>query len=202
MDESFIGDDADTIIGNYYEALGLNGNPEPSKGTIETNDILDMSDWKGSEKDYTPYRHRVQFMTSEYGISEDDAKKYTSFFKDFTGIGYQNESKEMIAAIDDYVDHAPAYDGVTYRGMHFGLDRYEGFIKGIYDDGIYTIKKNTSWSNDSGVADHFSHWGCQFEDSVRLVCAHNRTSTPISYLSQFDWEEEIISSSKSQFLNL
>lgn len=194
---------ADELLDRYFEILENNGDFRPTK---ETRGQISIND-EGRRIGYTEARRNAIQSDAEcdVGKAEEYQKALDTYF---SGESISDKQKD---SIDEYVDRAPAYDGIMYRGLHFKMLHEPGNLHarlpGGYDEFMKNVKPGSeidmngmvsSWSSSEEVARGFAHHVMSLVDSVVIVCVNNRTSTPVDHLSTYG-ESEVLASSKAKW---
>ena len=184
---------ADELLDRYFSILEKNGDPTPTKKTKGQVSIRK----EGEREGY--HEARVKHIMEDAGYDRAEAEKAMSTLDKF----FEGGPNVDTPTIDKYVDHAPAYDGIIYRGLAWDRGSesggYDEFIKNIQPGADFGMNGNaSSWSSNEEVSRGFAHHGDNSADSVMLVCVNNRTSTPVDHLSTYG-ESEVLASSKARW---
>ena len=185
----------DADVEDYLTKMEKNGNPAPTKNTVDTN----KSDYNLKEKYNEDYEQMRRGVIKEYtNASDAQVDKYKTELDKLVSFG--GWSKADPAVLDDYVEHAPTYKGQISRGLHFepGDGEYDKFMNQVHESGTITLGKPSSWTTDPETSRLYSHMGDDTYDSVEIVCNQNRTSTPINFIN-WQGEDEVLSSSKASW---
>lgn len=185
----------DDAVQDYLFKMEQNGNPASSKQTVDTNKSnYDLQDKYGGD-----WEQMRRGIIKEYtGASDQQVDAYKKELDKLVSWGGWKQADP--AVLDDYVEHAPTYQGQISRGMHFepGDGSYDDFMNQVHENGTITLGKPSSWTTDPETSRLYSHMGDNTYDSVEIVCNQNRTSTPINYINM-QGEDEILSSSKASW---
>ena len=186
----------DDAVSDYLTKMESNGNPAPTKATLNKNidGKENLNDKYGG--DWTAMRKgTVQELT---GADDATADKYYNALNRYKGGEYPTAKDTEI--LDDYVDKAPTYQGQISRGMHYdvGDGGYDDFMNRVKESGILALNKPSSWTTEPATARVYSHMGDDNADSIEIVCNQNKTSTPIDFINGMG-EDEVLSSSKASW---
>lgn len=185
----------DDAVQDYLFKMEQNGNPASSKQTVNTNKSnYDLQDKYGGD-----WEQMRRGIIKEYtGAPDQQVDAYKKELDKLVSWGGWKQADP--AVLDDYVEHAPTYQGQISRGMHFepGDGSYDNFMNQVHENGTITLGKPSSWTTDPETSRLYSHMGDNTYDSVEIVCNQNRTSTPINYINM-QGEDEILSSSKASW---
>lgn len=192
---SFKNGTSEALVEDYFSIMEKNGNPAPTKQTSkQMNRELENDVREGKYKDYA--EARLDYVKKLTGMNDDEANEAMSAMQQYFG-GSRCDA-EKTAAIDRYVEKAPAYEGEIFRGMSFSNEDYAAFMADIAPGAAIGMKGNSSWSNSKEMADVFAHRGDAGVNSVTLTCLKNRTSTPVDHISHFG-ENEVLAGSKTRW---
>lgn len=182
-------------IEDYLSKMERNGNPAPTKNTVDTNN----SSYNLKDKYNDDWEQMRRGVIKEYtNASDEQVEKYKKELDKLVSFGGWSKADPKV--LDDYVEHAPTYQGQISRGMHFepGDGSYDNFMNQVRESGTVTMGKPSSWTTDPETSRLYSHMGDDTYDSVEIVCNQNRTSTPINYINM-QGEDEVLSSSKASW---
>lgn len=180
------------VLDDGFQLLQQNGDYRPTKPTKGQISIIK----EGEREGYIEARlkHMQEDSGLDRGSVEKSLKGLEKYFADETLRKSDQDAAEV------YLDRAPAFDGTMYRGIHFGRrEDYDEFMKKAGKGATIDMRgRMSSWSSDKAVGLNFAHVGANDEDSVMIVCLHNRTAAPVDHLSTYG-EKEVMASSKASW---
>ena len=140
---------------------------------------------------------RIRELT---GFDEEKAKRVADAAQGYSsGMITHDEDRDIL---NEYIDNAPVYSGVSYRGMRLMEDEpgsmgYDEFLAQIRESGVYKPRGLDSWTSSEDAAKKYAWARSPHVDSVVLVSSENHRATPFTYLSGYKTEDEVLASSKS-----
>jgi hypothetical protein len=183
---------------------------------------VDTSKW--SEYDFV--ERGIATVKQETGMSDFEATQTTSALHDFTAGGfesvraYQSGDKPTTdmpkyrdpikmrlydELIENYIDKAPKYDGVIYRGIR-GTDKVDirATFRAVQVGDVISMKGTSSWSSDEkeALSKSVHYYDAGPRDSVNGVLFRTKgvsKATSIRHLSTFPDEDEVIVSKSTKF---
>ena len=151
------------------------------------------------------------FVANELGISEDEAQKYISALKGYTGDNYYGAIRDaqrggkqsdkivqMGNNVETYIDKAPKWNGgETYRGVTLSRKELNSLNVGSTID----MGGTSSWSSKQSVAAKFADKAkyVRGKKPVVFVSATQKNGTGIRHLSKLKREEEVVVSKNSKY---
>lgn len=191
------GEDLSKAIDDYYELLKKNGNATPEKPISKNETMAIARDvMSGKYEDYNTAREA--YIKNWTGMNDEEAHQTRKQLETWFGGGW---SRADTKTIDKYIEKDHAYEGETYRGLHFYQESdYKEFMGDLKVGDVIHNKDgmNSSWSTSFETARNFSHGVSGDCDSVTIHCMKNRTSAPVAHLSS-QGEDEVLSHSKAQW---
>lgn len=184
----------DEKIDEYFDIVEENGDPTPTKPTVDKQkSLLRIADTEYGG-DHT--EARIETIRKDTGLSREKAEKLNAEIGTWTSNQWDKADK---ASLDEYVENAPAYEGTISRGLCFKDNRY-----GSYDDfmetaksGVIRMNGNSSWTTDDEVSRRYAHPNDSGIDSVIIKCVKNKTATPIEHLTTNGGEDEVLAHSRA-----
>ena len=180
---------------HYYDVLEANGDPTPTKETVDSQRSLHGLVNKEYGGDWT--EARIGEIQKDTGMSREEATKVKDELQAWMGSLWH---KADTNTLDSYIEKAPAFEGTIHRGMKF-VDEYgptyDDFMESV-QSGVITMQKNSSWSSDESVARRFARPDWEDTDSVIITCIKNKTATPIDHLASSNGgEDEVLAHSRT-----
>ena len=179
-------------VKRYCDILLFNGDPTPTKKTVDKQRHLEVDSEYGGDWD----KARICEIQKDTGMSFEESERTYNELQLWMGSHWDKADRDTL---DNYIEKSPAYDGEIHRGLHFNHAEYDEFMKTI-KSGVVCMRGNSSWTSDYGVARKFANTVDDNIYSVVITCMKNRTSTPIEHLKSVNGgEDEVLAHSKASW---
>lgn len=151
------------------------------------------------------------YMVESLGITDEEAQEFVGDITMFTGNGYMKMREfqqgkymgdlneyfaEKCASLDKFIDLAPKWDGLSYRGINVDKKTLDEFIRCSNEGGVISMKGTSSWSADEMTSKYFAAGD---EKRVVFRCNGIQYGTSIRAYSRNVNEHEILVSSKARW---
>jgi hypothetical protein len=139
---------------------------------------------------------RKMLIKQDTGFSDAEVEATHKELKTWFGGRWEEADTETL---DKYVASSPTYDGKIYRGLHFeNAQELDDFAGNLKTGDRFKMKRNASWTSEESTARGYAHNVDDTYSSAIITCLHNKSSSPVSDLSD-KGEYEVLSSSKAQW---
>ena len=175
---------------------GLKDKHESTEPTVNKQITIDDLLERGMSK-----REAIETRITELtGFDKEKAREVADAAQGYSSGMVTHEEDERL--LNDYIDHAPVYSDVSYRGMRLMEDEpgsmsYDDFLNQIRTSGEYRPRGLDSWTDSEEAAKKYAWARSPYVDSVVLISEENHRATPFAYLSGYKTESEVLASSKS-----
>lgn len=184
----------EALVKNYFAVMEANGDTTPTNPTSGQLTRQLQSDVESGK--YSGYTEaRTEYIKSMSGMSEAEASATLKEMETWFGGSWSDADT---GTLDKYVEKDHVYEGTMYRGMKFGNEDFDSFMKNISPGAEIGMKRNSSWSSDEDVARRFGAHVYDDINTVMITCVKNKTSAPVAHLSGAG-ESEVLSHSKAKW---
>lgn len=184
----------EALVNNYFAIMEANGDPTPVNPTSDQLTRQLQSDVESGK--YPGYTEaRTDYIKSMSGLGDAEA---SAVLKEMEKWFSNSWTDADTGTIDKYIEKDHVYEGTIYRGMKFDHEGFDSFMKNISPGAEISMKRNSSWSSDEGVARRFGAHVQDDIDTVMITCVKNKTSAPVAHLST-QGESEVLAHSNAKW---
>ena len=192
--EAMQNDQTEALVNNYFAIMEANGDPTPVNPTSDQLTRQLQSDVESGK--YPGYTEaRTEYIKSMSGLGDAEA---SAVLKEMEKWFSNSWTDADTGTIDKYIEKDHVYEGTIYRGMKFDHEGFDSFMKNISPGAEISMKRNSSWSSDEGVARRFGAHVQDDIDTVMITCVKNKTSAPVAHLST-QGESEVLAHSNAKW---
>lgn len=159
------------------------------------------------DNDNIGFYKSVKKVKKEFGVTIEEAEDMLNAISIFTGKGYSamREAAQDLGGADDafvkrvnalesYIEKAPKFSGVTYRGLaHVSKSDIDSWLWAYKHNDYFDMKGMSSWSNEREIAEAFMR--SEKYTRAMFVCKNGQPmGTSIAHLSEAPYENEVLAS--------
>lgn len=191
-EEEEVSEEASEEVINNLERIGQKDSvfyiDEQEGLDAKLKDIEDYSGLQGEEA--------IDVANALFGYQSDP--DYCYFYKADSDIRSRanEEASEMADKIQHYIDLSPKYEGTIYRGMSVDNNTLRELKVGTtFDESQYAI---SSWSSNENIGKKFANNSVEESGGNRVIFEYEnpKHGTPVSHLSAFPFEKEVLVNNK------